>query len=198
VDRYLVVLLGLVAVAGLLIAVPLGADNPPSSARLETLPAEAGNWRSVDRPSTFAISSDPRASESLERTYTDGSSTVWLSVTRYPSRNDPRTRPAFHKIVPTRGVAVYDSVRVDLNGVAGNPMALNRVSIRQEGRASSVVYWYQVERKIITGEYDLRLRLFLDTLLARNRSVVLVRVVTSNPQALEPFLRVSFPHLIRL
>jgi EpsI family protein len=200
VDRHLVVLLGVVALSGCLLVLPFGSRESSPAAPLEGLPTQVGNWRVVAPRPEWTLTADARASESLERTYTDGTFIVSLSVTRYPSRNDPRTRPAFHRIVPTRGVSrvVHDMVPVDLNGVVQGPIPLNRVSIMHEGKPSSVVYWYQLGHEVITGEYELRVRLFLDTLSGHRRSVVLVRLAASSPDALQPFLRTSFPHLIRL
>lgn len=199
-DRHLLVFFALLAITGVAVSLPRGERDPFGKARLERLPLKMGGWAATREVSEEILPGDPRAFETVRRTYTDGDRKVWVVVGRYPSRNHPQGRPSLDRIVPeNRASAVaHDFVQVDLNGVPGRVTLVNRVSVQQPGGQLSVIYWYQLREQVIAGEYRLRFRLFLDTLLGRQRLLVLVRIATDSREPPEAFLRAFYPQLLDL
>lgn len=143
---------------------------------------------------------DPRAQEAIRRTYSKGNRTLWVSVARYRSGNDPQWRPSLNLIVLERGaISVdHDMLRVNADGISGRPTSMNLISVRRPDQRISVVYWYQLGGKIIADDYRLRLKLFFDTLLFRRQGLFLVRIATVGSEWPEEFLRAFYPQLMRI
>ncbi|MGH7393552.1 MAG: exosortase-associated EpsI family protein [Candidatus Rokuibacteriota bacterium] len=199
-SRQLIVLLTLVAVTGGALA--LGprerAEAPP--VRLDRLPAFLGGWIAVNGASEDILPIDPRAVQSIRRTYTRNGHAVLLSVARYPSWNHPDHRPLFDLIAPLHGAGevAYETLPVHVNGVPGRSAVagpVNVLSLKRRSRPLAVAYWYQLDNEPITDEYGLRLRLFADTLRNRPRVFALVRLAAEQRVDLADFLQAFYPRL---
>ena len=199
-DRHLLTLFVLLAVTGAAIALPREATQLSRAAYLDQLPLELGGWRATAGGSDEILPPDPRTIDSLHRTYSDGTVTVWLAISRYPGRNDPRQRPSVNRVVLERGASsvTRDLLTVTPNGDPTRAIRVNRVMLERPGRSISVFYWYQLGRTAIVSDYRLRLRLFWDSLLERHEPLVLVRVAIEAPRTPEQFLQAMYPHLANI
>jgi EpsI family protein len=196
VSRHLGVLLSVVAVTGLLLAWPR-AEQQTRRIALAALPETLGDWRSVEGKTDDVLPQEPRALDTVRRTYSDGRMIAWLAVGLYSSHNDPQGRPSVNQIASERGAGIvtHDWVRVALDGNAEGERSIHRISLgRSDGRVSTV-YWYQLGETLVTGEYELRWRLFLDTIAGRRRRLLLIRLATTGPEPPEALLRAVSQHL---
>ncbi len=202
-SRHFIVLLALLAVTGGTVALSPRERNSGPSLQLDRLPALVDGWIASDGVSEDVLPTDPRAIQSLRRTYTRNGHTVMLSVARYPSWNHPEHRPLFDLIAPMSGAGevAFDLVRVEIDGVRGRPKTaapVNVISLQRRNRPLAVAYWYQLDNEPITNEYGLRLRLFLDTLRSRPRAFALVRLAAEQPTHLAELLQALYPSLTDL
>ncbi len=202
-SRHFIVLLALLAVAGGTLALSPSERNSGPSLQFHRLPALLDGWIASDGVAEDVLPTDPRAIQSLRRTYTRNGHTVMLSVARYPSWNHPEHRPLLDIVAPMRGAGevAFDLVRVEIEGVPGRPKAVapvNVISLQRRNRPLVVAYWYQLDNEPITNEYGLRLRLFLDTIRNRPRAFVLVRLAAEEPGHLAEFLQALSPRLTDL
>lgn len=197
-DRRLAVLLGLVALAGLAVALPGRADDSNGGAALSALPLKADGWIATGDAPEDLLPSDPGARESARWTYSRGSRTVFVAVARYRG-NDPGWRPSINLIAPERGAISVrrERLAIGLNGVPGRATPLNLVSVHGRDRHLSVLYWYQVREQTIADAYYLRLASLLTALQLRRQEVWLVRVATPDSERPEEFLRAFYPHLVK-
>jgi len=202
-SRHLIALLVLLAATAAGLALSERDHHPGPSLQFHRLPTILDGWIARDGVSEEVLPIDPRAVQSLRRTYFRDGHAVMLSVARYPSWNHPEHRPLLDFIAPMRGAGVValDTVRVDIGaGPDGAPAAVpvNVVSLQRRGRPLAVAYWYQLDSESITSEYGLRLQLFLDTVRGRPRAFALVRIAADQPPHLAEFLRAVHPRLADL
>lgn len=189
---------GLVALVGVAIAVPRGEDEVPAIQTID-LPHRVGAWVGVNGVPEKILPSDPRGLAVIRRTYTEGSHTLWVAVTTYSSHNHPLKRPSIDLIVSERGAVSVSHTRltVDLNGSTVQAISVNLLSVRRPERQFAVVYWYLLGGTAVTGEYELRARLFLNTLLGRREKLMLARVATVGTPPPELVLKEFHSYLSR-
>lgn len=199
-DRYLLVLLGLVALAGLAISLPRWEGEARRAEPIHELPQRFDGWVAAEGAPEEILPSDPRALETVRRTYAKEGRRVFLAVGRYRSSNDPQRRPSLNLIVPERGAISVerDLHQIALEGAPGRVIPVQLVSLQRPEWQVSVVYWYQLGEQTIAGEYHFRIAHFLDTLLFRGREVLLVRLARIGNESPEAFLRAFYPELINL
>ena len=202
VDRYLLALFGLLALAGLLAALPRGEGDPHFGAPLDSLSREIDGWVGVDGVPEGILPRDPKASGSVRRTYRRSALTVWVVVARYASGHDSQRRPSLNLIVPERGaISVDREVRtLALTDRRVPALRVNVISLRRPERQTSVVYWYQLGPTTIADYYSLRLQLFIDAVRSRRRGLGLVRLAMAGPgpQWPEEVLQAFYPPLSTL
>jgi EpsI family protein len=200
VDRHLGILLGCIAIAGAAIVVPNGRQGPTRPVSVDTLPRTAAQWVSVDGAPDAVVPRDERALQALRRTYSDGTSTVWLAISRYGSMSDPRKRPVLDAVIPpldpTR--STKDHARIALDSPRDGPVVLNRVVIRKPEGELSLMFWYQLGGDVIASDYQLRLRVLLDSLVGYQRDILLVRLATNGPPPPEGLFRALYPQIVAL
>lgn len=199
-DRYLLTLLGLAGLAGLAISLPGGEGELLQAALVHELPPRFDGWAAVEGVPEEILPSDPRALETVRRTYAKEGHTVFLAVGRYRSLNDPQRRPSFDLIVLERGAISVerDLYQIALDGLPGRVIPVHLLLLRRPERQVSVVYWYQLGEQTVAGEYRFRIALLLDTLLFRRRELFLVRLATIGNEWPEAFLRALYPQLIQI
>ena len=195
-DRSLLVVLGLVALAAALVSLPRGEARAEIGASLDLIPLALGDWRGrmvADVDTLLPV--DGRSLESTRRVYERGDRRVWLGVARYLDMNGPETRPALHAITAGRGATsvTRSAVRISLDGATTLPAM--RVSTHYMTATQTTWYWYRLGRRVIGDEYSLRFWLAADTLLRRQLPLWLVRVSTTNGEEPDDFVRLLAPHL---
>jgi hypothetical protein len=193
-DPSLCACLGILAVAGSLVTASGGARVDHFVAAPPDLPWRIGPYTAVDGAPEQILPTDPRARHILRRTYLGESRAVWLSIATYPGTNNPRTRPAVHRIVPETNASSIARRRLSY----GSPgpvasAAINAVVVRHAQAELALAYWYRLDRDVVADEYDLRWRLFSATLLNRRLVVTLVRLATDRPSALSSVVELFFP-----
>lgn len=197
-DRHLLVFFGLLALAGVAISLPGSEPAVSHELWLERLPLHIDGWTARTGAPETILPTDPRAVETVRRTYSNDGRTVWLSVAAYRSRNHPERRPSLNHIAPEAGATtvMYDRRRIDL---PGSPQAaIGRISVERKARRVSILYWYQLGERPIVDEYQLRFRLFVNTLLGHQPPLVLVRLATEGTEAPPAFVRALPPHLVTI
>jgi hypothetical protein len=194
-DARLGVGLVLLAGLGLLLAAPRSHGTPRAD-RVPDLPVRVGAFAGTPTAPEDVLPDDPRALTAARGTYTDGTRTVWVSVARYAGRNHPLTRPAVHRIAPEQGaVSIARSRLAYRTAHRSDAITVNLVTLRQPHRELALAYWYRIDTDRVVGEYDLRWRLFRDTLLRREPQVWLVRLATTDADALPSILEAFHPVL---
>ncbi len=83
--------------------------------------------------------------------------------------------------IPGGGWQIEEVTRVDLPGleVQGQPLAVNRLVIKQGEHRQLVYYWFQQRGRVITNEYLVKWYLFLDGLMRQRTDGALVRLTTT-------------------
>ncbi len=199
-SRQLIVLVVLLAVTGGTLALRSRASDDGPSVHLDSLSALIDGWIAADGVPQNVLPTDPRALQSLRRTYTRNGHSVMLSVAQYPSLNHPEHRPLAAFVVPTgdaRRVA-YENLTVNGTRPPDQPYFVERVnfvSLEGPNRRLAVAYWYQLDDTPITNEYALRFWLFADTLRNRPRAFTLIRLAAAQPGDLSEFLQTFYPRL---
>lgn len=199
-DRYLLVFLGLVALAGLAVLVPRQAGEPSPGASIHDFPQRLDGWVAVEGVPEEILPSDPRALATVRRTYAKEGLKVYSAISRYRSRNNPQWRPHLNLIGPERGAisVEHDPLQITLDGVHSRAIPVKSLAVRRRARQVRVVYWYQLGEQTIAGDYDFRLVHFVDTLLARRRELLLVRLATTDGDRPEAFTRAFYPQLMKI
>jgi EpsI family protein len=200
-DRHLIVLLGLAALTGLAVALPRSVnDSDKGTPALRGVAPAVEGWTATTSVPENMLPNDPRAREVARWTYSRGDREVFVALASYRSRNDPEWQPAIDQIAPARGAASvrHDRLAISLNGTPGRTTLFSVVSVRSPDRSLSVVYWYQVQEKIIAGEFRLRLALLLNALRFRSEEVWLIRIAAPTSEPLEEFLLGFHPQLVKM
>jgi hypothetical protein len=199
VDRHLVVVLALVIITG---ATSIWVDHrrPESSATPVASPAAAvapvTGWAVADRVPGDVLPDDLRALEAVRQTYTDGSRTVWLVRAVYKTTSGPETRPSIDALVSRQGALAVEYGQMELRETTlGGRRHVSSVRVRRGSNDITTVYWYRLGDDVVTGEYELRWRLFVDTLLGRTRVLTLTRVASDTTETLQSFI--ASPQLVQ-
>jgi EpsI family protein len=192
-SRQLVILLALV-LATLGIVSLRRADVQEVDGRLaERLPMSEEGWRTIEPAGADTLPADPRALETARQTYVKDGRVVTLAIARYPSRNHPDHRPLPDFIMKASAtVQITPGTPLPLHG-AGTAVPL--VVLQRHDRRVAVAHWYQIGGEPILGEYTLRYRQFLDTLLSRPKPLLLIRLAGDDPAGLAEFLKSFYPRL---
>ena len=199
-DRYLLIFLGLVALAGATIIFPRAEGEPHGAAPIHELQQRFDGWVAVQGVPEEILPSDPRSLATVRRTYARDGLTVYIAISRYRSTNNPRWRPMLNLIGPELGAisVEHNLLQVTLEGVPPRDIQVHFLSLRRPTRKVSVGYWYQLGEQTIAGEYHFRLTHFADTLLFRRRELLLVRLATIDAEWPEEFVRAFYPQLMKI
>jgi len=193
-SRQLVVLLALLlATLGVVSLRP--ADVQEVDGRLtERLPMSEEGWRTIEPHAADTLPADPRALETARQTYVKDGRVVTLAIARYPSRNHPDHRPLPDFIMKAPAtVQIIPGTPLPLHGANG--LAVPLVVLQRHDRRVAVAHWYQIGGDPILGEYTLRSRQFIDTLLSRPQPLLLIRLAGDEPAGLAEFLKSFYPRL---
>jgi EpsI family protein len=121
---------------------------------------------------------DPNERASVRRTYRNGDRVAWVSVALFTGQAQAARQSSINKIFPERSASRIEPVSfaAKLHGVAANSIALPAVIIHQDSRNLLVAYWHQIGARVYGSEYDFRLALMRDMVLARRADSMLVRI----------------------
>jgi EpsI family protein len=197
---HLLVLFALLAVTALATSTPRGPGLPPGTVPLESLASQADGWEGMDGAPEDALPIDPRAVDTLRRTYVKQGRAVWVAVARYYPLGRQESRPSVGLVATARGLNRLEqrTLQLDAHGTV-LPLATMAVpGPAAPQRVLSIMYWYQLGDVVTPGEYRIRLAVFLDNLLGQHRALLLFRLAALDPQALQDFLRTFYPHLSTL
>jgi exosortase D (VPLPA-CTERM-specific) len=175
----------LVAIAlALSLTLPARESVVPVRAAFAEFPMEIGDWRG--RPDRLEadtlnvlklhdylladyVGSDPRGR-------------VNLHVAYYASQIDGAWMHSPQGCIPADGWEIIDLQRHRMNSVtfAGDPMVVNRVSIRKGNVRQIVYYWFQERGRITTDEhFSEKLYVLLDAVRRNRTDGAMVRLVTN-------------------
>ena len=191
---HLVVVVGLACLTGLVVALPRSYARPDERRVLERIPQQLGLWAA--RPGPAILPEDSRSIESLSREYSDGRRTVWLATARYTGQNGPDQRPALDTLAPHHSVSRVSRGAIDLTPV-GLPLRARDVTVRFHDHGLRIWYWYTLDGRLIGNEYSLRFWLALNTLLRRDRELLLIRAASADDDSPADFVRELAPALAR-
>jgi EpsI family protein len=181
------VILGLLTgtAAVLYLAPPVtSAVNPVT---IYAIPTTLGSWSGVEGVPEEILPLDPNERASVRRTYRNGDRIAWISVALFANQDNAARQSSINKIFPQRSVSRIEPVSfaAKLNGTAASSVALPAVIIHQDSRNLLVAYWHQIGAHVYGSEYDFRLALMRDMVLARRADSMLIRIATpldSKPQ----------------
>lgn len=192
---HLIVVIALAGLSALVVALPRSYAKPDDRRILGGISPQLGSW--TERPGVPLLPDDARSIEAFSREYSDGRRTAWLSIARYTGQNGPDHRPSLGTLVPSRGVSSVTRGAVDLSP-AGLRVTATDVTVRFQDHGVRVWYWYVLDNRLIGNEYSLRFWLALNTLLRRDRELLLIRAATADDDSPADFVRALAPALARL
>jgi EpsI family protein len=161
------------------------------------VPAMLGPWSSVEGVPEEILPLDPNERASVRRTYRNGDRIAWVSVALFAGQDNAARQSSINKIFPERSASRIEPVSFasKLNG-AENPIALPAVIIHQDSRNLLVAYWHQIGARVYGSEYEFRLALMRDMVLARRADSMLVRIAI--PLGPKPHLAMDLTMVERL
>ena len=142
------------------------------------IPTMLGSWSGVEGVPEEILPLDPNERASVRRTYRNGDRIAWISVALFANQDNAARQSSINKIFPQRSVSRIEPVSfaAKLNGAAASSMALPAVIIHQDSRNLLVAYWHQIGVRVYGSEYDFRLALMRDMVLARRADSMLIRI----------------------
>jgi EpsI family protein len=188
----------IVVLVGLLLAAAAGLQHwvretppVPLPRPLAALPAYLAGWVPAGEAGAALLPRDPRADESLVRTYERGGTTVHVAVTYYGRQWDTRRLLAASVIEPPGGWIESQTSTIDLPVSqaprASSPRAATLLMRRAEQRYA-LVYWYQLGDRAFASDVRYRASLLASTLFRRRSEGMLVRIAALVPsEAADPF-----------
>ena len=144
------------------------------------VPTKLGSWSGVEGVPEEILPLDPNERASVRRTYRDGDRIAWISVALFTGQAQAARQSSINRIFPDRSVSRIEPVSfaAKLNGAAASSIVLPAVIIHQDSRKLLVAYWHQIGPHVYGSEYDFRLALMRDMVLARRADSMLIRIAT--------------------
>jgi len=204
---HLITLLALLGLAAGFAHVPLETSPRATPKLLANFPAVIGEWDGSPGAPTDILPDDPRARGTGRWRYRNGDRVVWVAVAFYDSRNNELSRPSINHIAPERGVSGlrWMVLPISVNGPDKPAISVNQTFAKMSDTRIEMLFWYQLGSEALANQYRFRLKSFLNTLLGREESLMLVRVATvfgpeqesAEPSIGEQFLRSFYPALMK-
>lgn len=197
------ILIAMLAGAGVYAAGASGAESPVTRAPLAELPITIDGWRGRDAaPFDDDIVTALGVDDYINRHYVrDAHPAVSLYVGYYASQRQGDTIHSPQNCLPGAGWRPVSSERVTIDA-AGRPIEVNRYLIQKGIERQAVLYWYQGRGRVVANEYANKLWLMFDAARLRRTNGALVRMITpvvSTPGAafeeLSTFTAAVFPRL---
>jgi len=201
-----VVVLFVLAGAGLYASRAGSTEVTVDRAPLSDLPARIDGWRGLDaEPFADDVLAQLGVDDYVNRHYvrSDGQGLVAMYVGYYASQRQGDTIHSPQNCLPGAGWRPVESGRLTLSGRSG-PVEVNRYVISKGLRRQVVLYWYQGRGRVVAGEYTNKALLMLDAARLGRSNGGLVRLITpvtttaeSATAQLTAFATALLPHLSR-
>jgi EpsI family protein len=196
------ILVALIAGAGVYAAGASGPETPIDRAPLASLPLTLDGWEGRDAtPFADDLVAALGVDDYINRYYARGTPPVALYVGYYASQRQGDTIHSPQNCLPGAGWQPVSSERVTLQA-NGIPVDVNRYVIQKGLERQAVLYWYQGRGRVVANEYANKAWLMLDAARLRRTNGALVRIITpivSTPAAafdeLSAFTATLFPRL---
>lgn len=197
------ILVALVAAAGVYAAGSTGDEVPVAREPLTSLPSTIGPWHGRDSaPLADDVVAVLGVDDYINRHYARaGKPPVALYAGYYASQRQGDTIHSPQNCLPGAGWQPVSSDRVTLQA-GGTPLTVNRYMIQKGIDRQLVLYWYQGRGRVVADEYANKAWLMLDAARLRRTNGALVRLITpvaGSPEAafdeLSAFTTALFPQL---
>jgi EpsI family protein len=142
------------------------------------VPMMLGAWSGSEGAPEEILPSDPNERVSVRRTYRQGDRVAWISVALFVGQDNEARRGSINRIYPQRSVSQIIPVPFALPVTGSSPIALPAVIVHQDSRDILVAYWYQIGPRVYGSEYEFRVALLRDMILARRADSMLLRIAT--------------------
>jgi EpsI family protein len=180
-------------------------ERPPAAPDLARLPAELGEWRQLGENRLAGdVLTALHADRLLSRTYVQRpSGTVAdLFVAWYRSQRGGTTQPHPPTVcLPASGWTPETTGEITLATPAGS-IPVSQYEVRKGSERAVVLYWYQMPRRAVAGEWAAKFWLGVEAFEDRRTDTALVRVVTwprggwdDAQEAARSFVRDLYPAL---
>lgn len=168
-------LVALQAIAVHLVAGNERAPAPPDFARF---PATFAGWTSLhEDPIAPDVEAQLHADRLLSRTYGRPNGEAGLFVAWFQSQRSGLSQPHSPQVcLPASGWVPEVKDEVAFETPAG-PLAVNRYIVVNRGQRDVVLYWYQMRRRAIEGEWAAKFWTVSNAIRERRTDTALVRIV---------------------
>jgi EpsI family protein len=174
-----VILIGLIAVAGVYASGASREEVPVPRTPLSELPLTIGEWQGRDAaPFDDDIVTVLGVDDYINRYYIrDGHPSVAMYIGYYASQRQGDTIHSPQNCLPGAGwrPVSFDRVTIDANGKG---LRVNRYLIQKGVQQQAVIYWYQGRGRVVANEYANKLWLMFDAATLGRTSGSLVRMIT--------------------
>jgi EpsI family protein len=173
------ILVALIAGAGVYAAGASGPETPIDRAPLASLPMTLDGWEGRDStPFADDLVAALGVDDYVNRYYVRADQRpVALYVGYYASQRQGDTIHSPQNCLPGAGWQPVSSERVTLSA-NGTPLDVNRYVIQKGLERQAVLYWYQGRGRVVANEYANKAWLMLDAARLRRTNGALVRIIT--------------------
>ncbi len=154
------------------------AKGPAVVPRLEQMPVEIGEWRTVrDRDLPAETLAVLRADGVLVRDYEVApADRVQLYIAYYRTQRAGESMHSPRNCLPGAGWEPVSSSLMTADFGDGRQEKVNRYLVQRDGKRMLVLYWYESRKRIIADEYGGKLYLLWDSLRRQDRDGAIVRI----------------------
>ena len=153
----------------------------PLKRPLSSIPTSVGDWQGSTERMTDQIVALVGVEDYLLRDYgKPGSVPVSVYVGFYEQQKEGDQAHSPKHCLPGSGwnPTQNDLVTLSTPGFNGGKTRANRYLIEKGGQRQLVLYWYQGRGRPITGDYEAKVRLVLDSILRKRTDGALVRFIS--------------------
>jgi EpsI family protein len=154
----------------------------PLKRSLSSIPPAAGDWQGASERMTDEIRAATGVEDYLLRDYRKpGSPAVNVYVGYYEKQQEGDQAHSPKHCLPGSGwnPVQNDEVVIPTPGFNGGSTRANRYLIEKGGQQELVLYWYQGRGRPITGDYEAKVRLVLDSIFRKRTDGALVRFTST-------------------
>jgi EpsI family protein len=163
-----------------------GRRTDSLAAPLTTIDSGLAGWLGIDDPPLASGTlAQLKPTSYLSRTYSRAGERLGLFIAYYDQQRSGETMHSPKHCLPANGWEIWkiDSAEVPVNG---QPVTINRYSVKHVSEKAVVLYWYQSRERMIASEYLGKLLLVRDALVDGRTGGSIVRVtVVDTPEAVE-------------
>ncbi len=151
----------------------------PLAEPLSNFPVQVETWHSREVPIEPRIIQALGVSDHVNRLYeASGNPSIYLYVGYYKSQRTGQLIHSPKNCLPGAGWEPVSAGSVELIGLKGNRVSVNRYVIQNGLQRQLVLYWYQSHGRIIASEYWGKIYMVLDAIRLNRTDAALVRIST--------------------